>query len=459
LPVDVIKNYNRVSAGDRRVLKIAFSIAHLIILIHRPSDFMATVLDLRRTDDPRDSVHRTVESLAKGHVVAIPTETVYGMAADALNPDAVERLAVIKGRSPQLPLVLAVRSADEILDYVCAWSPLAQRLARRCMPGPLTLVMPFGGDDSLVSRLPDGVKKWIIGESGCVGFRVVDHPVIAQLHQYLRGPMVLTSANLTGKQPPTRGEDVVQQFADLLPLILNDGPTRYGGASTVVRVLGHQYEILRHGAIEAAAMNDFAKPLIVLVCTGNTCRSPMAEGLLKQRLGAAGDAWNSVNVISAGVAASDGAMASAQAVDVMEAKGIDISCHESRPLSDAIMHRADVVLTMTRGHRAAILAAWPEMSDRVFTLRPDGGDIADPVGGSVELYEQCARQIEESLDKWFDRLPATFLPQRIESTDGLVPGSADDTHTSSTAFHKGGSHPGSAGGQPQPGPNDDQETA
>lgn len=413
---------------------------------------MATVLDLRRTDDPRDSVHRTVESLAKGHVVAIPTETVYGMAADALNPVAVERLAAIKGRSPQSPLVLAVRSSDEILDYVCTWSPLAQRLARRCMPGPLTLVTPHGGDDSLISRLPTEVRNWLVGEGGCVGFRVVDHPVIVQLHQYLRGPLVLTSANLTGKNPPTLGDEVVQQFGETLPLILNDGPTRYGGASTVVRVIGNQYEILRHGAIEAAAMNEFAKPLIVLVCTGNTCRSPMAEGLLKHKLTGLGDAWSGVNVISAGVAACEGAMASQQAVDVMDAKGIDIACHESRPLSDAIMHRADIVLTMTRGHRAAILAAWPEMSDRVFTLRPDGGDIADPVGGSVELYEQCARQIGESLESWFARLTDTFLPQRVDSASGLQRIDPENGHLSPPSFHKGGPADDAKS------PRDDEET-
>jgi len=420
---------------------------------------MATVLDLRRTDDPRDSVHRTVESLAKGHVVAIPTETVYGMAADALNPVAVERLAAIKGRSPQSPLVLAMRSSDEILDYVCTWSPLAQRLARRCMPGPLTLVTPSGGGDSLVSRLPESVRRWVIGDSRCVGFRVVDHPVIVQLHQYLRGPLVLTSANLTGKNPLTLGDDVVAQFGETLPLILNDGPTRYGGASTVVRVIGNRYEILRHGAIEAAAMNDFAKPLIVLVCTGNTCRSPMAEGLLKHKLAQAGEVWSGVNVLSAGVAASEGAMASQQAVDVMEAKGIDIACHESRPLSDAIMHQADIVLTMTRGHRAAILAAWPEMSDRVFTLRPDGGDIADPVGGSVELYEQCARQIEESLDSWFARLSDTFLPQRVDSASGLQRIDPDDGQLSPPTFHKGGASGGQKPAFDEESPDNDQETA
>ena len=411
---------------------------------------MATVLDLRRTDDPRDSIHRIVEALAKGHVVGIPTETVYGLAADGMNPDAVDRLAQLKGRPPSSPLVLSVRGHEAILDYVCDWSPLARRLARRCMPGPLTLVVPCEGEASVASRLHPRVRQWVVGSQNCVGFRVVDHPVINQIHQYLRGPIVLTSANLTGKNPPTRGEEVVDQFGEALPLVLDDGPTRYGGASTVVRVIGHQYEILRHGAIEAAAMNDFAKPLVVLVCTGNTCRSPMAEGILKQRLAARGEDWKQVNVISAGVAANDGAMAAMQAIEVMEGQGIDISCHESRPLSDAIMHRADVVLTMTRGHRAAILAAWPEMADCVHTLRRDGGDIADPVGGPVELYEQCSAQIASELDQWLAALGDNFLPKLVNSAEAIDKASqTSQDHLLRENWHHRG--------QPD-GPRDDQES-
>lgn len=370
---------------------------------------MATVLDLRRTDDPRDIVHRTVESLARGQVVAVPTETVYGLAADALHPGAVARLIELKQPAPGEAFVLAVRGVEEILDFVCHWSPLAQRFANRCMPGPLTLVLPTTDPDSLILRLPDSVRQAVIGPQGCVGFRVVDHPVVAQLQQFLRGPLILTGAGAPGSESPTRGTDVVQRWGDLLPLVLDDGPTRYGGASTVVRVVGNQFEILRHGAIEAAAMNQFAKPLVVLVCTGNTCRSPMAEGLLKRRLAELGEAGEGITVLSAGVAACEGAMASPQAVEVMEQQGIDIARHRSRPLNDAIISRADLVLTLTRGHRSAIVAAWPELESRVHTLRTDGGDIGDPVGGSVELYEKCAQQIALAIDGWIPRLQQEFM--------------------------------------------------
>ncbi len=376
---------------------------------------MATVLDLRRLDDPRDSVHRTVEALARGHVVAIPTETVYGLAADALNPAAVQRLIEIKGRSASMPFAIAVRGEQAIEDFICHWSPLSRRLARRCMPGPITLVLPCGNPMSIASRLPPQTREMVVGENCCIGFRVVSHPVICQLHEFLRGPLVLTSANLTGQTAATLGQDVVTQFGDSVPLVLDDGPTRYGGASTVVRVIGNQFEILRHGAIESAAMNEFAKPIVALVCTGNTCRSPMAEAILKELLRKAGGGLESVVVLSAGVAAGEGSMASQQAVDVMEARGIDISDHLSRLLNEAIVDRADMILTMTRGHRAAIIAAWPDRANQVETLRRDGGDIADPVGASVEIYQQCADQMERELAAWIQNLPSDFLSVVVKS--------------------------------------------
>lgn len=378
---------------------------------------MATVLDLRRTDDPRDIIHRTVESLALGQVVAIPTDTVYGLAIDGLNPLAMRRLAAVEGRSVDSPMVLAVRSADEILDYCCQLSPLARRLARRCMPGPLTLVTPAACPDSLLGRLPEEVRKRVIGPRRCVGFRVVDHQVVTALRQYLRGPLVLTSAARNGQPASTCGQQVIDQFADAVSLLLDDGPTRYSGASTVVRVIDHHWEILRHGAIEASAMNEFAKPLIVLVCTGNTCRSPMAEGIIKRRLAESDGRWAGINVISAGVAAGDGMPANPLAIDVMRQQGIDISPHTSRSLSDAIVNRADLILTLTRGHRDAILAAWPELESRVHTLRPDGSDIADPIGGSSEMYEQCAAEIRQAVDQWLQRLDDDFLP-RAADDDG-----------------------------------------
>jgi protein-tyrosine phosphatase len=371
---------------------------------------MPKTFDLRATDDTRDIVHRTVQALAEGKVVGLPTDTVYGLAANALHVDAVERLCEMKGRQANIPLAISVGSREAAEDFICKLTPMARRLSCRCWPGPLTLVVPCDCPHSAVTQLPAGVRQRITGEHGCVGFRVADHRVLAQIHRYLSGPLVLTSANLSGREAPTTAPPVAEQFGDQLPMLLDDGPTRYGGASTVARVLGNRLEILREGAIERAAMSQFVKPVIVLVCTGNTCRSPMAETLLRERLRRRLGSEDAVRVLSAGVAASVGSGASPQAIDVMGQRHLDLTCHSSRPIDDAVMNAADLVLTMTRGHRAAIVAAWPEMHDRVHTLRRDGGDISDPVGMPVEVYESCADQIDRELAAWLDALDDDFFP-------------------------------------------------
>ncbi len=371
---------------------------------------MLKTLDLSATDDPRDIVHRSVQALVEGQVVGLPTDTVYGLAADALSVTAVEKLCEIKGRRIDVPLAISVGSREAAEDFLCQATPLVRRLIHRCWPGPLTLVASCESPSSAVTQLPSEVQQRIMGDFGCVGFRVVDHRVLTHIHRFLSGPLVLTSANLSGQATPTTAQGVVEQLGDSLPLLLDDGPTRYGGASTVARVRGNRLEVLREGAIERAAMNQFVKPVIAVVCTGNTCRSPMAETLLRERLRQKLGSEDAVRVLSAGVAAGVGSGASPQAVEVMGARNLDLTGHSSRPLDDAVMNVADLILTMTRGHRAAILAAWPNMQDRVHTLRRDGGDISDPVGMPVEVYESCSEQIDQELAAWLDALDDDFFP-------------------------------------------------
>lgn len=362
------------------------------------------VIDIRSAEDSRDVVHRAVQALAEGKLVGLPTETVYGLAASALDAEAVARLLAVKGRSAGKALSLAIKSADDVLDYVPDLSPLGRRLARRCWPGPLTMVTGDCHPESLLRRLPESVQA-AVAPTGKIGMRVPAHAMVLDILRMLVGPVVLTSANPQGGTDPTTAEEVVAALGDSVQLVLNDGQSRLGQPSTVALVENRDLKILRAGVLSEQALRRLSSLMIVLVCTGNTCRSPMAEVMCRKmiadRLGcpitAIGD--HNVMVMSAGLSAMMGARPSPEAVTVMASSGLQLADHESQPLTSQMVRQADIIWTMTRSHRHAIVSQWPEAASRTQVLSQNQMDIADPIGGPLEYYEQCAAQIKIELTR------------------------------------------------------------
>jgi tRNA threonylcarbamoyl adenosine modification protein (Sua5/YciO/YrdC/YwlC family) len=362
---------------------------------------MPEVLDWRTAADPRPLVHRAARALAEGEVVAFPTDTVYALAASALIPEAVERLCRSTKRGDDRPLTLAVRGAGEALDWVPDMSALGRRLARRCWPGPVTLV--FGGaDEGVVSRLPESVRRRVY-PSGAVGLRSPAHRAILGAMQLLPGPLVLSSANPTGAPPATTAGAVVESLGAEVPLVIDDGPTELGRASTVVRVDGGAWSVLREGPMSAEEVGQQTACLTVFVCTGNTCRSPLAEALFKKkladRLGCPVEELprRGFLVISAGLAAMMGGAAADEAVEVARDYGADLSGHVSRPLTPELAAQADFLVAMTRGHLLALAGNFAGGA-RPRLLSPAGEDVGDPIGCERPVYRECAGQIWDCLD-------------------------------------------------------------
>jgi protein-tyrosine phosphatase len=365
---------------------------------------MPKVLTWQGHADQRPTIRQAVRALADGQLVAFPTETVYGIAASVLRPDAVERLALSKDRPDDKPLTLAISDAAEALDWVPGLSALGRRLTRRCWPGPVTLVSSEGVANGLVGRLSESVRHRVC-PSGTVGLRTPAHAAILQVLRRLPGPLVLTSANRGGAAEALTADEVVAAVGEHVALVIADGPSRYGRASTVVRVHASSWTVLREGVVPEATLRRLIGIVIVFVCTGNTCRSPLAEVLFKkllaERLGCSPDELpqRGYVVLSAGLAAAKGGTAAPEAIEVARELGADLEMHSSRPLTPELATQADYLVAMTQGHLRLLTDQFPDLATRPRLLASEGQDVPDPIGYDQQTYRDCAQVIRAHLEK------------------------------------------------------------
>ena len=184
------------------------------------------------------SISDAAKVLRGGGLVAFPTETVYGLGANALDPAAVQKIFEMKGRPETSPLIVHVASVDMAREIVAEWPPLAEELAKQWWPGPLTLVLPKK------SVVPDNVTAGL----PTVGVRMPNHPVALKLIEEAGVPVAAPSANRFTGLSPTTADHVRSAFGDAVP-VLEGGPCIVGIESTVVAIEAGQLKLLRPGMI------------------------------------------------------------------------------------------------------------------------------------------------------------------------------------------------------------------
>jgi L-threonylcarbamoyladenylate synthase len=354
---------------------------------------MPEIVQLAQVGEYDAQVERGAKMLSDGGIVVLPTETVYGAAGLLSRPKANARLRAIRQSDKKKPFILHLANSQDAAKYVGEMTELAQRMIRKLWPGPVAMIfdVPPARRAEVATKMK--LPQSDLYEGSQITLRCPDHQFATDILAKVAGPVALTLVDASNWSA----------LEDKVDLIYDAGPSKYSKPSTIVHVLGDHYQIVREGVYDKRIIERLMRTTFLFICSGNTCRSPMSEALARlaiaRKLGVAPDQLDSkgISVISAGSFAMPGARATPQAVDAIRAMGGDLSKHRSRPLSVELIHQADHIYTMGKAHAAAVTGLVPSAKEKTSLLNPDG-DIEDPIGGELALYQSLAKQLNELIE-------------------------------------------------------------
>lgn len=340
--------------------------------------------------DPNNIDNARIEKAAcyirQGKLAAIPIGGCYMIAGDFANQEVLKSLRRDKNpKGGSLNVAVADKKAIERLS---SGAPiLAYKLADKFWPGALTMVLSGSNNKTIALIMPKDEIALRIIKASAVDLAVYPAAINTQGSLgYLNG--------------------VLARSGDKVDFIIDADSLLKGPEPTVIDLSSGQFNISHQGAVSRDLLEQAVRTKrVVFVCTGNSCRSVMAEGLLKKAV--KDKRMADIEVLSAGITAINGLLPTAETVELLTKEGIDMSGHRSRRIDNILLKSADIILTMEKFQEERILADVPEIKNRLYLLKefakichgPQDLDIADPIGQGKGFYANTFFTIKEAVNK------------------------------------------------------------